>query len=244
MEEVKNPLVNMMETIQSSDGAKMDQKIGMLNLTYTIFSTNFNQLNGSLERYKQDLSFVLELMATENIENFQEYLSEVTRLLHNFLASVSTLVDHTRVFCNEVYEGKEFYREYQGELEKQFKSVDLVKFVQDLRNFALHQRLPVASANLSFSNTSGTSHSISLKVKELKEWSGWKAPSKRYLESIGDVLDLQEVMKEYASIADSFYSWFNRRQYEIHQQAFRELNDLKKEYRLLYEKGNDSFSNE
>ncbi len=44
----------------------------------------------------------------DNRAKLANFIDEVTRLLHNFLARAKSLVDHTRVFTDDMYEDHGF----------------------------------------------------------------------------------------------------------------------------------------
>ena len=56
------------------------------------------------------------------------------------------LVAATRVFVNEHYEDTDLLREYNDRVKRDFSEAPLHRFLQDLRNYTLHYRLPATRA--------------------------------------------------------------------------------------------------
>lgn len=222
--------VALSEEMYSSEGWRILNKIKVLQLSNEIFMANYQDLCSQLAKYENDGSFASQLILGEDEELLEAYLGEVTRYLHNFLASVKTLVDHTRVFCMEEYKDSPFFQEYSDEINKRFINVDLTKFIQDLRNYTLHKKLPLTDATLVFDATNGNSQSIMLDIEDLKSWEKWTAASVRYMEGIKKRIRLKEIVDEYALITNDFYNWLAHRQEELHQKEINEWDLLRVNY--------------
>lgn len=109
---------------------------------------NAQELRETLTTFNQP-PLVFHLWAVDNRELFQEYYGEVIRHFHNFLASAGTLADHVKALVGRLYSGQPFESEYQRKISEIFGSSGLAAFVQDLRNYMLHRRLPPTTARLS-----------------------------------------------------------------------------------------------
>ena len=57
-------------------------------------------------------------------------LGEVTRKLHNFIASAKTYIDHTRAVIRDWYAGTDFLKEYNKEIEHRFVGNPLTGFIE------------------------------------------------------------------------------------------------------------------
>jgi len=60
---------------------------------------------------------------------------EIVCLLHNYLASAKTLIDHTRILVEELYKNTDFWAEYEARKKETFIDSPLAQFVQNLRNY-------------------------------------------------------------------------------------------------------------
>jgi hypothetical protein len=68
-------------------------------------------------------------------------LKEVMFLLHNYLASAKSLLDHSRVLYRDLYLGTNIFPEYKDEISARFTCDALVQFVHGLReNGRIRQR--------------------------------------------------------------------------------------------------------
>ncbi len=84
----------------------------------------------------------IRLMSVANREAGSQTHREVTRRVHNFVAAALTLVEHTRIFMRKNYSDTPILDRYQTKIDADFKDEPLVQFVQNLRNYILHNGLP------------------------------------------------------------------------------------------------------
>jgi hypothetical protein len=138
-----------------------------------VFEGNYVWLVRALDHFGRE-EVLMRLWSEDNRAKLASFIDEVTRLLHNFLAGAKSLVDHTRVFTDDMYEGHAFKKVYQDKVDRDLKHSPIVCFVQNLRNYVLHKQLPIASATLSLRGGGGTfeefDNTIKLDVNELREW--------------------------------------------------------------------------
>ncbi|CAA9328794.1 MAG: hypothetical protein AVDCRST_MAG93-6092 [uncultured Chloroflexia bacterium] len=71
-----------------------------------------------------------------------------------------------------------------------------------------------------------TDNSLSLNANRLREWDGWTAPSREYLDSFDDRLEIRPMADEHESVVRSFYEWFDPRLSEIYRDPVEELRGL------------------
>ena len=212
----------LMEKYQNSDGYKIISKLNHIGYSHNIFIQNSNELEVTLQKY-EDPNFSIPL----HKENYSEYFRVVNKDLHNFLASVKTLVDHTRAVVKGLYPiDSEIRSKYDAEVKNKFENNPLVAFVQNLRNYTLHRKIPYVNAEMSFNANEGFESSIKLEKSELLEWDGWKNIAKEYMEELPEKFSLLKLMTEYKTIVISFYNWFYREQQEYHKAEFEEFNKM------------------
>ncbi len=205
------------------------------NVSIYTFQRNNEEIVKLLDLYETNTDMALHIFKVDNREEFEIFLREITRLLHNYLAAAKTLIDHTRKLCQDEYKGTEFEAEYNEKINELFVNSPISKFIQDLRNYSLHRNLPITGATLSFNRDSGMSHSINLTKKSLMDWDNWTRKSLDYLSKQDDQIGLPQMIKEYTSLVMEFQEWFQEKQYEYHSDSIAELEDLQEEYRELYE---------
>lgn len=212
----------LIEIYQNCEGYKIVSKLNHIGYSHNIFIQNSNELESTLQKYENpDFSIPLQK------ENYREYFKIVNKDLHNFLASVKTLVDHTRAVVTDLYpENSEIRVKYNTEIKSKFENNPLVSFVQDLRNYTLHRKIPYVNAEMNYSIDKGFESSIKLEKSELLEWSGWKKIAKEYLEQLPEKFSLLAIMSDYKSIVINFYNWFHSEQQEYHKSEFEEFNKM------------------
>ena len=110
-----------------------------------MFVGNARQFEAFLAHYDTDVKARLELWDMRNRKGFEAFLDEVDRLFHNFLAAATSLRDHTRRLWQK-YPPPDpaLAAEYQKRVKQTFADSPLANFVQRLRNYSMHQKLPVA----------------------------------------------------------------------------------------------------
>src|SRR5262249_2764892 len=152
------------------------------------------------------------------------------RLLHNFVASALTVVDHTRVMYRELYSEANIFPEYQLEVDRRFVKDPLIQFVQKLRHLAQHVRLPDVSYIVS-GDMSDFGRRLLLRKSDLLEFSGWNAPAQKFLDSAPDEIDLADVVQKYQEKIRTFYKWMVTRQQEIHSSDIERVEKVQEEMR-------------
>jgi hypothetical protein len=228
------------EQMKATEGHRLHLKIRALSNSYYVFDANYRNLTVALDRFAKIENLTM-LWAVANRDKLDRVMAEITRLLHNFLAGATTLVDHTRAFKNDVYKGKSFEKVYQAKVERDLRDSPIVSFVQDLRNYALHKQLPITSAEFSFASDEGDNNikdydsTIKLDVNSLREWDRWRAKSRVYLDALDDKVKVKEVAEQYEAAIRSFYQWFGEQQNQLHRVEFEELSSLETQYSQVWQ---------
>src|SRR5207249_1107091 len=86
----------------------------------------------------------------------------------------------------------------------------VIQFVQELRNFCLHYRTPGIGTTMTMVSIVPERFvkQVMLSKKDLLNFKGWNAASKRFLASAPDSIDLRQALLEYHAAVDQFYNWF------------------------------------
>ncbi len=215
------------QKLKTSEGLRIHYKRRALRRSYGIFNGNYLILCRALDRM-ETLEYMMPMLANDEVQ-IQQHNLDVAIVLHNFLAGAATLREHTKVFRDEVYSESPFGAEYDKEFKRTFENSPIVQFVLKLRNYTLHEQLPVTGSWVSFKNTNNTSEEwtayVSLNVTKLREHSTrehkkWNAKSREYLNSLDDKVKVRAVTDQYKAVVEDFYKWFAQRQEEIHGQAY------------------------
>ena len=116
-------------------GVKIALHIIELKTSINIENKNFDDLNG----------FILNNLGNHtllSIKKYEEYMifrQELLRLLHNYLAGIATLRDTSRNIKNQLNENIRTKYDEQIKVMRWDYTID---FLQDLRNYTLHKKLP------------------------------------------------------------------------------------------------------
>ena len=181
----------------------------------------------------------LRLMYLKNRDAGRQTHREVTRRVHNFVAAALTLVEHTRIFMREHYSGVALFERYQAKIDAEFAQEPLVKFVQDLRNFMLHNGLPNSAMFLKFDSNpdlpgGGTMQTgIHIRAAPLLEWDNWTTPARTFIENSGEFIDIKSFAEVYTDKVIAFHDWLQGELDQFHLADLEELRVLEQSMRRL-----------
>lgn len=231
-------IIDLLDKLNSMPEYKLLLRIKTLDASLYVFQRNFEELNSLLIKHS-DVKEAIRLRGVGKKPEMRAFLYEIARLLHNFVTSVKSLIEHTRVIYREIYKRGEEFPEYQVEVDRRFANNPLTKFVEDLRNYCLHYELPAISSMLHFSRLPPTpvfESRIELKIEELNKYSKWSHLAKEYLSSQNKPINLLNVTNAYYALVKDFYNWFQLRQKEIHSQEFAKVASIQRELEGLAKK--------
>ncbi len=207
------------------EGAPTYREWELLHVVYSAYIVNAGNLVALVTSPEHDPELMLDLMdADPTAETPRQFQQELLRLLINYGATVSTLVDHSRSFFRR-YSGikPELVREYEDRT-RRVTALDVAHFVQGLRNYLLHYRLPPITRSLSFTREpNNLSFAIRLDCAVLSAWDGWRAQAKSYLQGRESVV-LLDAVQDYTSAIQDLYSWiFSQAQDTAQETAVRKM---------------------
>ena len=104
--------------------------------------------------------------------------NEALRLIHNFVASVKTLVDISRNYSKK-YLKDLFIGEYKKTINDKIKKSIAANFIFDLRNFILHREMPTIGNTID--PMTGISNRVYLHVPKLLEWKKWSSLAQNFI---------------------------------------------------------------
>ncbi|HET9588840.1 MAG TPA: hypothetical protein VFO91_08635 [Anaerolineales bacterium] len=187
--------------------------VNMMQINYIVFKRNYEELVRLQDEFNKPLIFrELALQTDKGREITQDVILEFTRLLHNFLASAKMLVDVTRRWVRQQFDGTEFLITYQAEITKRFATNVQANFLEDLRNFALHRTLPLAIPELRLQQVEEHALKSSLGIVLIKnhllEWKEWSELGRMQMDMVFDgEVDIQLVNKQYFDNVTAFTRW-------------------------------------
>ncbi|MFK5914195.1 MAG: hypothetical protein QM484_07455 [Woeseiaceae bacterium] len=228
----------LFEKIHASKGMEYINRMKAYSFSFNIFNGNRVELEQALLSMENP-DIGIHLMSQDNRQAGDQFHSEVNRLFHNFLSSAKTLIEHTRIFVEKHYKNTSIQQAYSEKIVSEFSKNELCRFVQDLRNYMLHQGLPHSQMILTITNESegqNIESKISLDIKELANWSRWSANSKSYLKKQGKEVKLSSIVSPYSEKIISLHVWLDSKIKKHHSADLKELKNLQNRYQAHEDK--------
>lgn len=196
------------EDILAHPGKKYLDALMTYSVSKNILAGNGVQLRKLLELL-EDPKRAAALWSLDKREHLRNLHSEVVRHFHNFLASVHTLVDHTRVIMKNQSISETHRSEYQKAVSEQFASDPLARFMQDLRNYMLHKTIPVTSFELAWQkDTDRTDSAVYVNLDKMADWQGWSPAGRVFIEANLPKVRMMTLIDNYEDKVRKFYEWF------------------------------------
>lgn len=204
--------------------------LGLRNSIY-MFDANFINLHNFITNVISSEQVNL-LLSPRNQNIFQNVCREIIRLIHNLVAGAISLIDHTRRLYNRLYNEKHQFPEYQERVKNEFISNELAQFVKNLRQYCQHYKAPeIFFVGRVEKLEDGFVISAMLPMSELLTYDGWSSKSKAFLARVEGDVDILEIATLYWNKVIDFYTWFQKRQREIHVEEIKRFRQ--KEAALL-----------
>ncbi|MET8423898.1 hypothetical protein [Nocardia sp. NPDC004860] len=212
--EYRTPLVAEMERrkalIEVLPGARLKADLDAMNRCSYIIGANGKELADHVGQFVSSRQHVNDVSDT--------YVNELVRLLHNYLASVTSLIDAQRVVMRHRWPSKnkdeksEFERkDYADQLRATFATGE-AEFMVKLRNYCTHYSvpLPALGTTIKWENGGPVIHvnTLQLDRDKLLRWDSWGAAAKAYLERQDAHFDLAPIIESYMKSVRKFYEWF------------------------------------
>ena len=205
---------------------QLREDLEALERSFYIFNTNAMELASHVGRF---------LASTQLSQQLSDnYVNELVRLLHNYLTSVTSLIDSQRVVmrhrwpykranagicdsCGRSMPSKddlpEFEaNEYAEKLATTFETGESV-FMSKMRNYCTHYSILLPTLGTTMRWEQGMPrvlqvNTLQLDRDKLLRWDGWTAPAKDYLKRQPECFDLAPVIERYVNVAGQFAAWF------------------------------------
>lgn len=162
------------------------------------------------------------------------YFMEVFRLLHNYLATVASLIDHSRKLV-QGYKDEDFVSQYEHHV-REITDAGLGPTLKDLRNYLLHNAVPPISLTMALpDDTQGHDFSVQLDVAELLRGGKWSSASKGYLRA-RQKLVIRDCVQEYSSTIQSLNEWLFAQYPKLHRAEIKDQAELHAELRQMLPK--------
>ena len=180
-----------------------------LNLTSYAFSKNAEELQDHVARFPK-----IGNSQPFNPDVGDPFVIELSRLLANALASAKSLISGQRTILRDVWpktgeQLSEFEKgEYTTKRKKVFETEE-ADLLMELRNYSQHKFLPYLAPAWHFSQCMRAAEfQFRLDVEPLLSWDGLLPRVRKYLENVGDSIDLIPIIGRYSKSVREFYAWF------------------------------------
>lgn len=223
-------IIELHRKIESSKGYRVHRKLQNLDTTITILNRNYS----ALVQLNEYLPNNMNIMALKNRDKLQNFQIEFSRHLHNYLASVKTVIDQTRTFKKHLNLEGVFESKYT-EKGKEFLSSDSITFIQQLREYIQHYDLLPTGVEIKVNKTDGEKVTLIVSTKDITGFSRWNAKSKRFLERNPENIDIIKHLKDYQNNIHLFYKWFYEEVQHVFIKELDELEKLSEDYQKLRE---------
>jgi hypothetical protein len=214
----------LIEQYEACEGYRIRGAILEFGRGYEIFVRNHSQLSTALDRGRDPKTWQL-LWDDRYKYKREQFDAEIARLLLNFVAAAKALVDNTRNFMDG-YSGTEFRKEYQARVDTEFVPDPLVQFIHYLRNYMLHKSFFAASLIKIESQGLVYKSYVALMPDRLQEWDEWNSTARRYLDTLDDQTNLQEVINLYRNKVMQTWKWYGPWLGQVHYEALSEMARL------------------
>jgi hypothetical protein len=215
-------ILQMMDDLETMPGLKLERKLRELEFSLFTLDGNYRDFQQVVEGISSH-SRAHELLYVRNRDQLSEYLMHIGRLLHNFVAAVQSLVDHTNNLYDKLNVGPNKlgiepkpFPAYKERIAAEFAEDPLYQFVKYLRHYCQHYQLPAVGLRFSFAPSTGSeTKMIHLSKTGLLGYDKWSAGAKKFLSEQAEEINILEVVTSYRSKVIAFYDWFLRSEREI-----------------------------
>lgn len=225
--------IELPDVLEESIAVEINKEIESLKMSLSILQDNHEELIKEHERIKQ-----ADLMERDGMELLKE---NYFTYLHNYAASVYTVIKHSQRIVNKFGED-DFFDQYSEELSE--RKIDKKgAFLQQMRHYMQKRKLPPLELRVTMDKSErGYSTELLLKKDMMMSWDGWTNDARDYLETLDNSVPIKQEIEEYQEAVDSFYEWFFRYtmlyfkdEFESTRRIIEQIEDYK-ENRMSYPK--------
>ncbi len=225
-------LRDMEDELRSMAGKEVLLELQSLDSSARVFMDNYRELRKFLTAVRTNPDNALLGLDQARKRQKEEVFAETHRLIHNFLASSFSLVDHTRSTRDRITPALKTM--YSDESDRRFNSDGVAKFWQDLRNYQTHYR-PVPLTLIGKGYLEGEPvHLLVMKREGLLAWKKWQSVAKEWLRSGDEDIEVLSIAADYFDKVKDFQLWFGERMRDARRADLKAFRDREEEYFLLF----------
>lgn len=221
----------LQEAVQRHPGTAAHVSLRSIERIRAIQQHNYEELTELLDEPNHNHDLLIELFQNVRDATVRDaYLQLFATTFHNYMASVRTLVDHTRVVVKKV-ERPTFVAEYERRLHPLRQST-CAAFMQRFRNYVIHYRFPNFIQHVRFAGRAPDEPALQMLLAraDLLEWEEWTADAKAYLVDQEEQFDIRGPLREYDEMISTLYNWFFPGFSRAHGDVLAGVNALIDEY--------------
>lgn len=224
---------------EASEGKRIHDILNEIEDSFYAVNRNFSEFFDFNEKFECDIE-IFQHGPEEFFRKSEECRKEFVRLIQNYVESVCALIDHERRFVR-LLRCSLFEKEYNQKIST-WGANSSKFFVEDLRNYIHHRRLPWAPrqfyTEINHEKGELTQYNkMFLKKNELLEGEKWSKQSKEFLCSAEIKVYLKPILEKYQENLVYIYNWIIERINEIYVKEFTYLNEIETQLNELYSMG-------
>lgn len=178
--------------------------IKSVEITQDMVDRNYKELIKKIRNYKNEKN--LHFKKDEPL--IAEYHIEINRMLHNYLASVYTLIEHTRILRNK-FQNDEFEKQFIKKFSRLLND-EIYHLYKNLRTCCQHVDVPPTSIGLKFyslKNLVSQENIFSIDTESLLEWSNLPDDVIGFIEEQDKDIDVKETLEDFHFCLMKFNKW-------------------------------------
>lgn len=152
----------------------------------------------------------------------REYVVELGRAWHNFVAGAKTVADHMRLQFDS--QPADLRAEYEQRKRELLDPHDVIAFVSRARNVLLHGGVFQTGVTWKFTQTSSRFEAdcrTDILLSSYESW--WNAAARRYIQSRAPRLNMQVAIDEHIEVVTPLYDWYRERMYKYHYAKYADF---------------------
>lgn len=219
------------EEIRSVENQEIISEYRSLQNSLELLDRNFHAIERTLDAIKKDPK-KFKLIPRYNKWLLEGLVKEIGFLLHNYVSSSLSLIDHSRRVYEKMFKRKNELETYE-KLKKRYLISSYLEFIKDLRIMLQHHSL--ASIGFQFFGGTGESNFFLQKI-DLLRFKKWSNKSKKLIQTFDDSIDIMSVIGEYHKEISNFH----RKVYSQYKIVYKpELEELEQLYSQYNDKVNE-----
>lgn len=232
-------LSRVTQELQTSEAFRVQSRFEILENSYYIFYRNSDGLLRLLDGPGEEYAFfVAKMMGSYELSVW--VMREFMRRLHNFCASAMTLVEHIRPLIRKKwYADTALCKEYDARISRDFENDGLHHFVQDLRNYVLHNTTPPTGLHVAWKWSQDSARfdlRFTLGRDQLLQWNRWDHNSRAFIGQLEADIEVNGLVRGYTEKVRDLQIWLYRRMEHDHSTELAYVAAMQEEIRQLHEK--------